>query len=201
VTVNAWTQPGDLGVSAHAPFGGSQACVACLYLPTERSDSEDVVYARALRIPERVTEVRTLLYHGGPIGPDFAAVVADALDRPHELLEQFADRPIRDLYVQGICGGAILPMGGTGRVRSDVHVPLAHQSALAGILLAARLTEAVRGAIPSTTDVTQIDVMRPVPPFPTHSADARDGCICRDDDFQRTYRDKWGRPRTGSRIS
>lgn len=30
---NAWTQPGDLGVSVHPRYAGEGACVACLYLP------------------------------------------------------------------------------------------------------------------------------------------------------------------------
>lgn len=40
-------------------------------------------------------------------------------------------------YIEGLCGGAVLPLQRTGRPRQDVHVPIAHQSALAGVLLAA----------------------------------------------------------------
>lgn len=189
--INAWTQPGDLGVSAHGVFGGDGACISCLYMPDGTVPNEDEIYAKALGVPERLVEVRTLLHQGGQVGKAFVGAVAVALNRAPEVLEPFATRPIRDLYVRGICGGAVLPLGATGQVLGDVHVPLAHQSALAGVLLAARLVELARGAVPALTAVTQIDVLRPVPPRPTHEVGANPTCVCRDPDFRAVYGKKW----------
>src|SRR2546421_70372 len=38
---NAWTQPGDLGVSSHSRFDAPGACLACLYLPLRPQANED----------------------------------------------------------------------------------------------------------------------------------------------------------------
>ncbi len=189
---NAWTQPGDLGVSEHSRFGGPGACVACLYHPLGVNLNEDEIVARALGVDDRLAQVRTLLHLGGGLEPEFLAAVAAALDRPLELLAPFAGRPIRELYVRGICGGAVLPLGTSGPVRADVHVPLAHQSALAGLLLAARLVEAARsGTAPDLTEVTALDVLRPIPPMPTRPVRANSGCFCGDVDYRAVYGAKW----------
>jgi hypothetical protein len=50
-------------------------------------------------------------------------------------------RPIRELYVEGVCGGGLIPLGVIGLPRQELHVPLAHQSALAGVLLASALAK------------------------------------------------------------
>jgi len=189
---NAWTQPGDLGVSEHSAFGGPGACVACLYHPAGVAPNEDELVARALGVPDRLAQVRTLLHLGRGLEPDFLEAVAAALGRPIELFAPFAGQPVRELYVQGICGGAVLPLGSSGTVRADVHVPLAHQSALAGVLLAARLVESSRtGVEPEVTQATTIDVIRPIPPIPSRPIRASPGCFCRDGDYRTVYRTKW----------
>lgn len=189
---NAWTQPGDLGVSEHSEFGGAGACVACLYHPDGPSPNEDEVVARALGIPGRQADVRTLLHLNAGLESEFLAAVAEGLHRPVDLLAPFAGRSIRELYVEGICGGAVLPPGSSGQVRAELHVPLAHQSALAGVLLAARLVQAGRTrSVLELTDVTSLDVLRGIPPLPTRSVRARTGCFCRDKDYTAIYRTKW----------
>lgn len=193
--INAWTQPGDLGVSAHSQFGGEGACVDCLYVPDSRQPNEDEIYAAALGVPARLEEVRTLLHQGSPVGDSFLDAVAVGLDRPRELLASFAGAQIRELYVRGICGGGILPLGSTGRVRAAVHVPLAHQSALAGVLLAARAVETHRTNEPAITEVTQLDILRSIPPHPTHPRRPRLECVCRDPDYVKAFRAKWSAAR------
>ena len=187
---NAWTQPGDLGVSTHSGFGGDGACLACLYLPGGRTANEDELYVRALGIPKRIAEVRTMLHQNPPLTAGFLDAVATALERPRELLVPFEGRSIRDLYVQGICGGAVLPLGSAGSVRPDIHVPLAFQSGLAGVLLAASLARHIRGGDPRLSEVTSIDLLRPLAPMPSRPERARAGCFCRDRDYVRAYRRK-----------
>ena len=60
---NAWTQLGDLGVSSHC-FLGQDACLACLYLPTQKSKSQDQIVAEGLKIPQLRDQVRVLLGSG-----------------------------------------------------------------------------------------------------------------------------------------
>ncbi len=191
---NAWTQSGDLGVSEH-PWTSDGACLRCLYLPDEPLPSEDKLIARALRIerPERELQLRNLLHANGPPPAELLDEVAHNLDVPRDQLEPFGQRPVRDLYVQGICGGAVLPLSRLGDVPHDVHVPLAHQSAFAGVLLASRLAAHAVGKASTTTMVARIDVTRPIQEFATRPAqkDARGLCICQDAVYQDAYRLKY----------
>ena len=198
---NAWTQPGDLGLSVHPAggFGGPGACLACLYLPSEALDSEDAVVARALGVPEQQMQIRELLYRNAPAPRPLLGMIASKLEIPLEQLLAFEDRPIRTLYVEGMCAGAVLPLGVLGTPQRDVHVPLAHQSALAGVLLAVALVRqaVVAGAAAATsplTSVTRIDLMRPLGHYLTLPAqrDPRGICICGDADYMRAYRAKYG---------
>lgn len=190
---NAWTQPGDLGVSTHDFL--SAACVSCLYLPEHALENEDQIIARALGVPERLMEVRVLLHTGGGVTREFLEAIASKhqVDRGHLL--DFEGKPVRSLYVEGFCGGAVLPLGSTGMPRQDVHVPLAHQSALAGVLLAAVAVAQV-GSDALGTRVTRLDPLRPLPAIPTQPAakDPRGICICQDEDYRASYRRKYAVP-------
>lgn len=191
--VNAWTQPGDLGVSNHSPFGDDGACVACLYLADGPRQNEDEIVAIALGVPGRVDHIRTLLHSGQPVDPGLLHEIAAGLGQPPERVMTFAGRPIRVLYVDGICGGALLPLGAGGRPRDEVHVPLAHQSALAGVLLAAAAVRQATAGPPEVTSVTRVNVLRPVGVSlaqPTRRRDDR-RCICDDRDFVDAYHAKW----------
>jgi len=191
---NAWTQPGDLGVSVHDRFDGAGACLCCLYLPRDRAPNEDELVAAALSVPELVRDVRTLLHTGGPVGRKLLEAVAQRLDRPIEDVLPYEGRTIRELYVEGICGGRLIPLGKIGTPRQELHVPLAHQSALAGVLLAAALIRRSIGTCGTTTMITRIDVMGPLGEFLTQpTLKTQTGlCICEDDDYVRAYRAKFG---------
>ena len=133
---NAWTQVGDLGVSSHS-FLGSDACLACLYLPTQKSQSQDQIIAEGLKIPQFQDRVRILLGSGQATGKELCDAIATAWGIPAKTLGPYVSRPILELWVEGICGGGIIPLGETGPSPRELQVPLAFQSALAGMLLAA----------------------------------------------------------------
>ena len=193
-TANAWTQEGDLGVSSHS-FLGEDACLACLYLPTKKSKNEDEVVAEGLKIPELRDRVRLLLGSGEATDKKLCDAVANAWGIPAKTLEPYVGRPIRDLWVEGVCGGAIIPLGKAGPVPRELHVPLAFQATLAGILLAA---EAVRDVLTAgahrKTLLRRVDVLRRLgDPSPQPALKAGTGrCICEDPDFVATYRAKYG---------
>jgi hypothetical protein len=188
---NAWTQPGDLGISTHTFLAG--ACLACLYLPTGPGPSEDAIVSDALGIPDRTGDVRTLLHSGAPIPAGLLDAIAAGLNVPRELLDAFEGQPIRRLYFEGVCGGAVLPLGNVGTPRQDVHVPLAHQSALAGVLLAARLARMAAGADTERTEITRLNILRnPGQELTQHALkDPRGICICQDADYRQVYTEKW----------
>lgn len=190
---NAWTQHGDLGVSVHG-FLAPDACLACLYLPTRESKSEDQIIAEGLRIPELQDRVRVLLGSGQGTSKEFCDAIADAWGIPADALTPYLGRPIRELWVEGVCGGGIIPLEETGPVPRELEVPLAFQSAFAGVLLAAEATrDALAADVQRTTQVRRLDVLRPLSdPLPEPALKARTGnCICEDPDFVSAYRAKY----------
>ena len=101
-------------------------------------------------------------------------------------------RPLRALYTEGFCGGAVIPLGEAGRPANDVHVPLAHQSALAGVLLAAAgVTMGLSGRVDSV--VTQYNVLKRQERLHVYPAAKHAGkrCICQDADYREVYRRKY----------
>ena len=190
---NAWTQMGDLGVSSHS-FLGQDACLACLYLPTHKSKSEDQIVAEGLKIPQFQDHVRFLLGSGQATGKELCDAVATAWGIPAQRLEPYTGRPIRELWVEGICGGGIISLGEAGPTPRELQVPLAFQSALAGILLAAETArDVLTGGARRKTLVRRLDVLRPMgdsSPQPALKA-GTGNCICEDHDFIAHYRTKY----------
>ena len=191
---NAWTQPGDLGLSTHADLH-SGACLACLYLPSGAAPSEDALVAQALGIPDRLLQVRELLYSGAGAPRELLDSAATALDLPLDRLLSFEGKPLRTLYTEGVCGGAVIPLDHASGPAQEMHVPLAHQSALAGILLAGALIGAATGHDPEATAVTRVDLMRPLAEYLTQPAqkDGSGRCICEDRDYIAAYDAKYPR--------
>ena len=191
---NAWTQKGDLGVSTHL-FLNRDACLACLYLPTETSKSEDQIVAEGLRIPQFQPQVRYLLSSGLGVDRAICEAVAAAWNIPVDALERYVGKPIRELWVEGVCGGGVIPLGEAGPTPRELEVPLAFQSALAGVLLAAETvvdTLTAHGQL--GTFVRQLDVLRPLGDAsrrPLLKA-GTGNCICEDFDFIAAYRQKYG---------
>jgi hypothetical protein len=190
---NGWTQPGDLGVSIHPAFTGKGACVSCLYLQDKELPSEDKLIADAIGVPELVDRVRQFLHTGEGLPLSFLSLVAERLGRPQSDITPFVGRPVRDLYVVGICGGAVLPLGAAGVPDASLHVPLAHQSALAGVLLAASYIRSLTDAAFADTRVARIDLLKPIGEIESLPMLKRgDGrCICEDADYLNAYERKW----------
>lgn len=190
---NSWTQPGDLGLSIHNRFDGLGACLACLYLPSGRVPNEDEVVAHALGVPGMVNEIRTLLHTGNGVSRQLVESVAAGLGRPVEDVLVYEGRPVRDLYVEGVCGGGLIPLGSVGTPPQSLHVPLAHQSALAGVLLAAALVRRSLLGGEEGTPITRIDILKGVHGYVTQPAlKAGNGlCICEDSAYVAAFRRKY----------
>lgn len=123
--------------------------------------------------------------------------VAAGLDRPVNDVLVYEGRRVRDLYVEGVCGGGLISLGSTGSPRQELHVPLAHQSALAGVLLAAALVRRSLSVDAEGTSITRIDILGAVSDHLTQPAlKAGNGfCICEDSDYLTAYRAKYGADR------
>ena len=188
---NAWTQPGDLGVSTHDFLEG--ACVSCLYLPDCEQKNEDQIIAEALGVPEKLMQVRVLLHRNEGAPRDLLEAIATAGNIPLEKLLPFEGRPLRQLYTDGFCGGAVIPLAMIGTPADDVHVPLAHQSAMAGVLLAGVGVQLGLG-VSGGSVVAQYNVLKPQARFHVHPVTKKVGgkCICQDKDYTDIYRKKYG---------
>lgn len=190
---NAWTQPGDLGLSTHDFLRG--ACVQCLYLPDGPTKNEDQIVSETLGLTEQseLMQVRGLLHSNTGTPIELLEAIANARNVPIDRLRPFLGRPLRILYSEGFCGGAVIPLDQIGLPPSDLHVPLVHQSALAGILLAAAAVQEAHNGISGKSLMVQYDVGRPQPEFQVHPSakDKRGVCICQDKDYQLAYKGKY----------
>lgn len=189
--VNAWTQELDLGISRHE-FDEGKACLACLYMPAGAIKSEDEKLAEELRLPEAKQEIRELLQKGDGVSENFVQRVATAFAVPYAQLQPFVGQPLRNFHQKAICGGMMIGLTGTGTPGMAV-VPMAFQSALAGLGLAADLVKHAAGLpVPASTS-TRVNLLRPLASVlaDPHAHDASGRCICSDEDFLNAYRRKY----------
>ena len=72
-------------------------------------------------------------------------------------------------------------------------MPIAHQSALAGVLHAGRLVPERLGVVAEQTSVARINVMRPLGEdlAQPRQKDPRGICICQDPVYRAAYEAKW----------
>ncbi len=108
-----------------------------------------------------------MLHLGTPLPSAFLEAVAAVLGVEVDALQRFERRTVPELYVDGLCGGAIVPLSRTHSAPADVHVPLAHQSALAGVLLCAGFVTVLERGPQVGSTATRLDALCPVAPVPT----------------------------------
>jgi hypothetical protein len=221
---NAWTQPADVGWSRHERFG-VDPCLACLYWPDRPRPSSYQMIAEAFRQhPLRVLGyLARRLPAGLPLPPDVGgAALPDPPTTPEDLarwtqvpiiadiaagagvelsaLDGWGERPLADLYQEGICGGALLHLN-VGVAPHEVLVPLAHQSVLAGVMLAVQL---IVGSCPELRAARafgtegRYDVLAGLPQHLQRPRQRTDGCLCGDPVFQAVYRKSLGQQRPDS---
>jgi hypothetical protein len=189
--LNAWTQPGDLGVSRHYDFD-TQPCLACLYLPSGEAKSLSFLVAESLCLPE--LEVRALLHSGYRVDAAFLRRIAGAANIPLDALLPFVNQPLRTFYSKAVCGTTHFAADPNTR-RGETAVPMAFQSVLAGVLLAAEL---VADSAPLRTvsmpPLTKMNLLAPIgsqllEPAVKHASGR---CLCQDHSYRRAYRKKFG---------
>jgi hypothetical protein len=194
--LNAWTQAGDLGVSRH-DFLGEEACLACFYLPRGTVQNEDELIAQALGLPldaPVLLELREMLVNGRPVGEAFVRETAARLRVSAETLLRFGVEPLRQFYAKAVCGGHLLQLESG---RPVVEAPLAFQSAMAGVMLAADLVaeagELRNKALFTKTvlDMTRTVARRPNTRVIKPAVGAATSCICQDGDFIAAYCTKY----------
>jgi hypothetical protein len=194
---NAWTQPENVGVSRHDFANGD--CVACLYLPSGERPNRDALAVEALRLDpaQYLMWARQLLDTRQPLDEGTVSFLADHLKVPvyrRDELRWFIGQPLDVFVARAVCGGLVMALGGEVGDTRRVEVPMAFQSALAGVLLAAEVVigaAGLRGALLPTR--TEIDLRRPLGqrlnlPQPQVG---RDRCLCRDSAYVAAFRSKY----------
>lgn len=189
LVVNGWTSDGGLGASWHR-FSPDTACLACLYHPAGAGPSQTDLIARALGLdPRRAAE----LYVRG-LAPNRAEMqrIAAHLALSAAEVEALNGRSVAELYAGVLCGSVKLDLSGAGHVE---EVPLAHQSALAGVLMATELVKRCNSGLdalaePETLAIWE-DVLRPPPSRWVQPRTPEPGCICSDGDYRRAFEEKW----------
>ena len=205
---NAWTQPADIGWSRHEHFG-SEPCLACLYYPDRARPNEHELIAAALRQPP--LRILTYLITGTPVGTPLPHIAAtpDLPPPPNagswtsralldDLVElgfleatdggKWAGKRVGQLYRDGICAGGLIRLPESADSEPAL-VPLAHQSALAGIMLA---TTYIAGSIRDLRShrppqiESRLDLTRGFPQTLTRPRTLTAGCLCSDAFYRNT---------------
>lgn len=189
LVINGWTGDSALGCSWHR-FDRDAACLACLYHPHGQGLSAMEQASRALGLTMDRTAM--LWVTRAPLSEDDLRTIAETLGVSLGTLEPWQGRPIGDMYTDVVCGAVPVDVIGVGKLET---VPLAHQSALAGVLMAAELVK--RSSLPLST-LAQVeplaswdDILRPVPSLWKKPRAREVGCICGDAAYQEAYREKW----------
>lgn len=190
---NSWTQGGEVGISRHTFL--RDACLACLYLPKGKSPNLDEIVLKALRLEENdgnLRDIRARLDTGQPTDRAFLERVSTGVGIPVDRLLAYEGRPLHKLYVEAVCGGAVLEFNSGGAI-NRAEVPMAFQSALAGIMLAGDVLADVGRLRRPLPTISQIDLLRPLPLIIStpRQKDAVASCFCRDIDFITQYRAKY----------
>ena len=212
---NAWTQPADVGWSRHESFG-EEPCLACLYVPTGRRPSQHELVSRALRQPElrvlayltfrvpvdsplRPEQIPRLPNHPVPqdastwVSQSILEDIGQRIGTDSDGLSIWKGKQIGDLYREGICGGAIIS-DKLGELPQEVAVPLAHQSAFAGIMLATQLIVGSSSELQpfrSSSTEARLDVLAGLPQVVARPRQRTPSCLCSDSDFVARYNQKW----------
>lgn len=187
--INGWTGDQALGTSWHE-FSRDSACLACLYHPHGQGESAIMQASKALGLPHDRTAL--LWVSGQPLTEQDIDTAASSLGVDRSVLDAWQGRSLGDLYTDVVCGAVPLDVTGVGKFET---VPLAHQSALSGILMAA---ETIKRTQPELSILSQVEtlvswdnVLEPPPRIWTKPRSREKGCICGDSDYQLVYKKKW----------
>ena len=187
--VNGWTGDRALGASWHL-FDRNAACLACLYHPRGPGPSATEQAAKALGLS--IERASLLWVTRQPLLDADIQTAASTLGVAEAVLDPWRGKPLGDLYTDVVCGAVPLDLSGLGKVET---VPLAHQSAMAGILMAAELVKRTQPQLAALSQpeplVSWDDVLGPPPGIWSKPMAREKGCLCGDPDYQKVYREKW----------
>jgi hypothetical protein len=188
--INGWTGEASLGASWHQ-LGRDVACLACLYQPHSQGSSATQQAARALGLSEE--RAALLWVTRAPLSNEERKHAAKQLGIKPSALNDWKTRPLPDIYTDVVCGAVPIDIQAVGRIEV---VPLAHQSVLAGSLMAAELIKRTQSSLRKLSQpeplVVWDNILKPPPKSWVRPRPREAGCICTDSVYQQLYREKWG---------
>ena len=189
LVINGWTGDRALGASWHV-LSQDAACLACLYHPRGQGSSAVEQAAKAFGLP--IDRALNLWLSNQPLSGEEILAAARALDVDPEVLAPWRDKSLGQLYTDVACGAVPLNLGGIAKMES---VPLAHQSVLAGALMAAELVkrtdlDLARCSQPEPL-ISWDDVLRAPPRLWQKPRPRELGCFCNDELYRQVYAEKW----------
>jgi hypothetical protein len=192
--VNGWTSDSGLGASWHR-FDSASACLACLYHPIGIGKSQTELVAEALGlVHERAAALWVLADR--PSEEDLQKI-AKHLGASEDTVASWRGQHLTALYTNVVCGMTGIDLKGRGHREA---VPLAHQSALAGVLMAAELVKRTDSRLARLSQpqalVAWDDVLGPPPQHWTRARQREAACICGDPVYQNVYAEKWRKTST-----
>jgi hypothetical protein len=167
-----------------------------MYSKVQPKLNEDEIVAQSIGLPEDKLLVRRMLLTGEPLPHDYLGKISTALGIDLQDILPFEGQPLRIFYARAVCGGVLLRLGANPAAQRSAEVPIAFQSALAGVLLAAELVAKAAGLKACPPPVaTKLDLLRPLGKYTSFPAvkSANGNCICQDPDYVRVFRKKYGR--------
>lgn len=189
LVINGWTSDNGLGASWHR-FLRNSACLGCLYHPKGVSLSQTELAAQALGMPH--DQLSMLWVTEKPLEADLIKTIETHLGLSEGQLADWTGKRVHDVYSGVICGQVSLDLSAIGRVAT---VPLAHQSVLAGILMAAELVKRSDPVLESRSQTEPLiiwdDVMRAPPKYWVANRQKEPECFCNDAVYQRIFGEKW----------
>lgn len=191
---NAYTEPETIGISRHLDFTRFP-CLACGYIPIEKQKNYTSEVADNLNIPQFSDVIKDYLNRNQPVDSPLLALISQSNNIPPEALQHFNGMTIPQFYSEFVCGGILLSLTGNSPNSQEMDAPLAFQSALAGILLAAEVVKHMSDMDLASENRTDLYPLQPLgdgnPLNRALQNDSTGRCLCHDQDFKSVYERKW----------
>lgn len=200
---NSYTESNLLGIARHLDFINS-ACMACGYIPTQKEKNYINEVADNCNISNLSNAVKDYINLNLDVdamsSPQSTASLLDIIAQANNIergkLIQFHGKKVQEFYSEFVCGGISLSLSGIENKVTNIDAPLAFQSAMAGILLAAEIViNEGKFRISETKQQSHFYPLNKIGnnnPFNHHLGKDKTGrCICSDEDFSNQYITKW----------
>lgn len=200
---NSYTESNLLGIARHTDFNNS-ACLACGYIPSQKERNYINEVADNCNIPNLSNAVKDYMNLNLDVdaisGPQNTSSLLDIIAQANNIerskLVQFHGKKVNEFYSEFICGGISLSLSDKENKVTNIDAPLAFQSAMAGILLAAEIViDACNLRINLIKQQSHFYPLNPLGqnnPFNHQLTKDNTGrCLCMDEDFKNHYLAKW----------